>query len=363
MTDPRLPVREPRRHARDPSTHRRRTTARPSSRGRSRRRTRRLLVTTTVFVALVAAGAAFAYQNLNGNIDSQDIDGQLNAGSRPDRQAPGAVNVLLLGSDSRSGANSEYGRDEGGARSDTAMVVHLADGRRSASVISLPRDTLIDRPACATGSGVVPAAQSVMFNSAFSVGGMACSVATVEQLSGLRIDHVVEIDFTGFKKMINTLGGVRVNVPQDIDDPDSRTHLRKGWQRLNGEQALGLVRTRHGIGDGSDLGRIKLQQTFMKALIGQIRSTDLLTNPVRLYRLLDDLTSAITTDKGLGSLSSLTSFARSLDGLDADQVEFRTLPVAPAPHDPNRVVPEEPKANAIWKALIEDRPLPGGEQS
>ncbi|MPY41669.1 LytR family transcriptional regulator [Streptomyces phyllanthi] len=266
--------------------------------------------------------------------------------------------VLLLGSDSRSGANRAYGRDEGNARSDTAMVVHIAKGRRDASVISIPRDTLVDRPACPTKSSVVPAARAVMFNSAYEAGGVTCTVATVELLSGLRMDHVVEIDFTGFKKLVDTLGGVRVDVPQDIRDPYSHARLSKGTQRLNGEQALGLVRTRHGVGDGSDLGRIKLQQTFMKALITQIRSTDLLTDPVLLYQLLDDLTSALTTDKGLGSLSALTSFARSVDGLDADQVDFRTLPVAPAPQDPNRVVPQQPQAKAVWQALSADRPLP-----
>lgn len=319
---------------------------------------RRLVLTATALMTLLGAGAAYAYVNLNGNIASQDVDGQLSAGSRPERIAAGALNVLLLGSDSRSGANQAYGRDEGGARSDTAMVVHLADGRKSASVISIPRDTLVDRPACTTRSGAVPAARSVMFNSAYSAGGLSCSVATVEHLSRLRIDHVVEIDFTGFKKLIDTLGGVKVDVPQDIDDPYSHAHLSKGSQRLTGEQSLGLVRTRHGVGDGSDLGRIKLQQTFMKALISQVGSTDLLADPVKLYRLLDDATSTITTDKGLGSLASLTSFARSLGGLDAGRVDFRTLPVAPAPQDPNRVVPADGQADAVWKALREDRPLP-----
>ncbi|MFE0255110.1 LCP family protein [Streptomyces sp. NPDC059010] len=352
MTDPRLPARESRRLV---------------SPGGSRRRTRRLLVAAAVLLTLSGVAAALVYRDLNGNIDSQDIDGQLDAKARPERTVQGAVNMLLLGSDSRSGANRSYGADEGGARSDTAMVVHISDGRRDASVISIPRDTLVDRPACTTVSGGVPAAKSVMFNTAFERGGMACSVATVEKLSGLRIDHVLEIDFTGFKKLIDTLGGVRVDVPQDIDDRDSHAHLSKGPQLLNGEQALGLVRTRHGIGDGSDLGRIKLQQTFMKALVDQVHSTDLLTDPVRLYRLLDDVTSALTTDKGLGSLTSLTSFVRSLNGLDADRVDFRTLPVAPAPQDPNRVVPEEPQADAVWKALTEDRPLParseGGERS
>ncbi|MFG2556250.1 LCP family protein [Streptomyces sp. NPDC048581] len=346
MTDPRLAVREPRRH----------------------RGTRRLMLMATVFLTFLGAGGALAYQDLNDNIASQDVDGQLNADARPERKAPGALNVLLLGSDSRSGANHVYGRDEGSARSDTAMVVHMADGRRDASVISIPRDTLVDRPACPTKSSVAPAARAVMFNSAYETGGMTCAVATVERLSGLRMDHVVEIDFTGFKKLVDTLGGVRVNVPQDIRDPYSHAHLAKGTQRLNGEQALGLVRTRHGIGDGSDLGRIRLQQTFMKALITQIRSADLLTDPVRLYRLLDGLTSALTTDKALGSLSALTSFARSLDGLDAGRVDFRTLPVAPAPQDPDRVVPRQPQANAVWRALRADRPLParseeGGGQS
>ncbi|WP_431952025.1 LCP family protein [Actinacidiphila sp. bgisy167] len=358
MTDQRLPVPEPDRHGNRLSGHRRRAARARAAVPSTRSRARRPLVTAAVVLAVLGTGSAVAYRNLDGNIASQDVDGQLDAKARPERTSAGALNVLLLGSDSRSGANRAYGRDAGGARSDTAMVVHVAKNHRSASVISIPRDTLVDRPSCPTDSGDAPAARSVMFNSAYTTGGMACSVATVEELSGLRIDHVAEIDFSGFTKLIDTLGGVRVDVPQNIDDHYSHAHLSKGAQRLDGEQALGLVRTRHGVGDGSDLGRIELQQIFMKALIGQLRSAGLLTDPVRLYRLLDDVTSAITTDSGLGSLASLTSLAHSLGALDPDAVDFRTLPVVPAPQDPNRVVPAAAQADAVWKALRDDRPLP-----
>ncbi|MBC9724792.1 LCP family protein [Streptomyces sp. TRM68367] len=128
------------------------------------------------------------------------------------------------------------------------------------------------------------------------------------------------------------LGGVRVNVPQNIDDPDSHAHLSKGWQRLNGEQALGLVRTRHGIGDGSDLGRIELQRTFMKALLTQIRSTDVLTDPVHSYQLLDDVTSAITTDK-----ASPSSWRRR--SRPSSRWRWSTSPVRTAPAPTSAATP------------------------
>ncbi len=232
------------------------------------------------------------------------------------------------------------------------MVVHLNSDRTKATVVSIPRDTLVTRPSCpAPSGGTLPAAYNAMFNSAYSVGGPVCAVKTVEQLTGVRMDHYIEIDFSGFARLVDALGGVTVTTAQDIDDDRSHLHLAAGTHRLDGTQALAFARTRHGIGDGSDLGRIKLQQQLVKALLKEVEETDLLTGAAGLYEVADAVTGSLTTDTGLDSLSELRSLAQSLRGVPADGLETITMPVAAAPSDPNRVVALEPAAGRLWASL------------
>jgi LCP family protein required for cell wall assembly len=190
-----------------------------------------------------------------------------------------------------------------------------------------------------------------MFNSAYAVGGPVCAVKTVESITHLRMDHYLEIDFSGFAKLVDALGGVDVTVPQDIDDDQSHLHVKAGPHHLDGKQALALARTRHGIGDGSDLGRIGLQQMLVKDLLEQMSSTRLLTDPARLYRVADAVTSGLTTDTGLDSLSELMRLGQSLKGLSADRVRTVMMPVVTAPSDHNRVIAEEPAARELWASL------------
>jgi LCP family protein required for cell wall assembly len=197
-----------------------------------------------------------------------------------------------------------------------------------------------------------------MFNSAYSTGGAACAVKTVETLTGIRMDHYLEVDFAGFQKLIDKLGGVSITTTKDIDDPDSHLKLKAGPHRLNGEQALGLVRTRHGVGDGSDLGRIQLQQAFVKALVDQVKHIGVFTNPKKLYDLADTATKAVTTDSDLGSVNSLMSFAGGLKGIGASDMHMVTMPVQYDPADPNRVIVAQAKAQQVWTALKNDRPIP-----
>ncbi|MEU1514064.1 LCP family protein [Streptomyces sp. NPDC005811] len=312
--------------------------------------------------------AGWAYWHLNDNIRSVDIDQAL-GDNRPAKSVTTptasasasasplpteAINILVLGSDSRSGEENQElgGGDSSGARSDTAMVVHIDAGRTSATVVSIPRDTLVTRPSCPLSSGGTSAvAYGVMFNSAYSLGGPVCAVKTVESITNVRMDHYIEVDFSGFAKLVNALGGVTVTTDEDIDDDDSHLHLAAGTHHLNGKQALALARTRHGIGDGSDLGRIGLQQKLVKALLEQIASTNLLTSPTELYGVADAITGSLTTDTGLNSLSELTELGQSLKGLTADEVKTLTMPVVTAPSDPNRVIAEEPAASKLWKSL------------
>ncbi len=309
-------------------------------------------------VVVGGGGLGYAYFQLDGNLKAVDINNALGK-NRPQNVDNGSEDILVLGSDSRSGANQQYGADQGGARSDTAMVVHVNKGHKSASVVSIPRDTLVARPGCRSDeSGAdVAGEQRAMFNTAYEVGGPACAVKTVESMSGIRMDHYVEVDFTGFKKLIDKLGGVEITTKKAINDPKSHLSLEPGTHTLDGEESLGLVRTRHSVGDGSDLGRIQLQQAFIKALMVQAKSVGVL-NGTKLYGLADTATKAITTDSDLGSVKKLAGFANGLKGLGAQNVHMVTLPVEYDPADPNRVIPQEKAGQQVWTALGHDLPIP-----
>ncbi|MFF4762440.1 LCP family protein [Streptomyces sp. NPDC001292] len=311
-------------------------------------------------VVLGGAGAGFLYFKLNGNLRTIDINQAL-GGHRPTKADNGSENILVLGSDTRAGGNRKLGggTDDGSARSDTAMIVHVDQGHKRAGVVSIPRDTLVDRPECTDAKGGThAAAHDAMFNESYSTGGAACAVKTVESMTGLRMDHYLEVDFSGFRKLVDELGGVRVTTTRNIDDPRSHLDLKAGTHTLDGQQALGLVRTRHGVGDGSDLGRIQLQQAFVKALADQVKHLGVLTNPKKLYDLADTATKTVTADSDLGSVNSLIAFADGLKGISSSRMTMVTMPVRYDPADPNRVLLEKAKAAQIWNALRNDKPIP-----
>ncbi|MFD7320034.1 LCP family protein [Streptomyces sp. NPDC059875] len=311
-----------------------------------------------VLVVVGGSGLGYVYVKLNGNLKSVDINAQLGT-DRPENVDNGSMDILVLGSDSRSGDNGAYGTDEGGARSDTAMIVHVYEGHKKAGVVSVPRDTLVDRPACTDGQGTAVAGEKrAMFNTAYEVGGPACAVKTVESMSGIRMDHYIEVDFTGFKKLIDKLGGVDITTTKAIKDSKSHLDLAPGTHTLDGEQSLGLVRTRKSVGDGSDLGRIQLQQAFMKAFIDQVKNVGVFSNPKKLLDVADTATKAITPDSELDSVNELMTFAKGLSGLGAEDVHMITMPVEYDPADPNRVIPLEAQSRQVWQALKNDKPIP-----
>lgn len=335
-------------------------TTRSARRGGTRTALRVTAWSAAGVLLLGGVGIGYLYVSLNGNIRSVDLD-QLLGTDRPKKIDNGSENILVLGSDTRSGANKKLGGgvDDGTGRSDTAMIVHLYKGHQRAGVVSIPRDTLIDRPACTDAQGVThPAAPGSMFNEAYSVGGAACAVKTVESITGIRMDHYLEADFAGFEKLIDTVGGVQVTTTKDIDDKSSHLDLKAGTHTLGGQQALGLVRTRHGVGDGSDLGRIQLQQAFFKALVSQVGHIGVLTSPAKLYELADTATRSVTTDSDLASVKDLATFAEGLKGIDSAQLNMVTMPVQYDTADPNRVLPDEAKAQLVWAALNHDQPIP-----
>lgn len=336
-----------------------RTTGSRLRKPRARRRVTIVAAWAAAALVLIGgSGLGYAYFKLNGNIEGVDINARLGT-DRPVNVDNGSMDILVLGSDSRSGANSSYGTDQGGARSDTAMIVHVDEGHKSASVVSVPRDTIVERPDCEDDDGAaVDGERRAMFNTAYEVGGPACAVKTVEKMSGIRMDHYIEVDFTGFTKLIDDLGGVKITTTEAIDDSKSGLKLEPGTHTLDGEQALGLVRTRKSVGDGSDLGRIQLQQAFIKALITQVKDIGLLSSPKKLYDIGNTATRAITPDSELDSVKELAGFAGGLKSLGAEDVNMITLPVEYDPADPNRVVPLQKASEQVWTALRADRPIP-----
>ncbi|MEO6885053.1 MAG: LCP family protein [Jatrophihabitantaceae bacterium] len=265
----------------------------------------------------------------------------------------------MLGSDSRAGADASFG-NVAGARSDTAMIVHLSPDHQKATIISIPRDSWVDIPACKASDGSTIAEHTDMFNSAFSIGGPTCAIATVQKLTGIAITHFVEIDFSGFEAMVQAIGTVSVCSPEAVDDPGSGLILHVGNNSLNGVQALAYVRARETLGDGSDLGRIKRQQMFLGAVLRQAMTGSVLGNPAKLTSFLDAATKAITIDTGT-TFADLRELASSLQGLDPSRVSFYTAPIANPDYSPpdtdmtGRVLLDTAKGRILYDSLINDQ--------
>ncbi|GAA4057209.1 LCP family protein [Nonomuraea soli] len=247
-----------------------------------------------------------------------------------------AMNVLLVGSDTREGPeNARYGpalsRTDAGGRSDTLLVAHIPADRTRISVVNIPRDSLVELPRCGGG-------RLGMINSAYNAGGVACARETVEKLTGLRVDHTVEIDFAGLKGVVDALGGVEFTVPEDISDRQAKLELKKGRQVLNGEQALGWLRLRH-LGDGTDLARIKRQQALMAAMVGQVKRS--LDDPAKIKRFLDSAVRMVRTDLDPSVLYTVAG----------SEVKFLSVPVGPHSEDPNRLRWLQPDAQKLFDKL------------
>lgn len=307
---------------------------------------------------VLAGSATLAADRLADNLTGIDISHQV--GDRAETQVTetGPLTVLLMGSDARSGkGNTGYGSFDG-ARSDTTMLVHIYPDRDSALVLSIPRDTVTDLPSCKDASGATLPPVRDRFNSAFDRGGPGCTVKAVEKLTGLTVDHFVVLDFNGFKKTIDALGGVEVCLERAVSDPRSGLDLPAGYSRVSGEDALSFVRARHNIGDGSDISRIDRQQLFLSSLIREVSSSGLLADPLRLWRVLDSSSRSLATDEALTDSSAIIDLGTSLAGLHPDDITFVTLPWIWNPDDPNTVVVDKARAKPILTAMRTDTPWP-----
>lgn len=322
-------------------------------------------------LAVTAAGAGgVLWLHLQGNITAKSVKGLVDRNGDAPLRAVGkdgstevtdtsALNILVMGSDTRKG-NPTEGKDVYGApRSDTTILIHLAEGRKSAVGVSIPRDSIVDLPDCVREDGTaVPARPRTMFNVAFG-DGPACTIRAVEQLTQIHVDHYVVVDFRGFKGMVDALGGVKVCLPEAVHDANAHLDLPAGEQTIKGAKALGYVRVRDTIGDGSDLGRIDRQQTFLSSMIQKATSAGTLTNPIRLVGFLDAATKSLTTDPELANLNTMRKLAQSVQAMRTSNITFLTIPNEAYPSDKNRVQWRQPAAEDVWAAIRDDTPVPG----
>jgi LCP family protein required for cell wall assembly len=305
----------------------------------------------TALAVLISLAGYGIYLKLDSNLSVVNPFAGLR--HRPPASPPGVLNILILGSQTRDGQGPGFGYDPDTNLSDNLLLVHLDATHTHATVVSIPRDTMVYEPACRSrfGGGIVPAQQQAIIDGAMNLGGPSCAVATVEHLTDIRMDHFIEFTFNSFRTMVDTLGGVEVCLPQAVNDPYSNLHLGAGRHLITGNQALAFVRTRHGVGDGTDLGRIELQQEFFSSLIQKIESQGTLDNPVQLYDIANTATQSVTVDPGLGSISRLLSLAATLRHLHTKNVTFVTMPTVLDPANTDRLLPEEPEDDMLWQMV------------
>ncbi|WP_300677797.1 LCP family protein [Nocardioides sp.] len=348
---------------RDPRVERRSSSRAGSRRAHSAKRhtVGKVLLSTLLTLALVSAmSVAFFYRHLNGNLNTVDISGDI---LEPKPTVPadvgptGALNILVMGSDTRDCAGCNIDGIPGGDGADTTILVHLSADRKTAYGISIPRDSLVDRPECKDKkdkSIIHPAATNVMWNAAYSIGGEACTVAQFMHDTGIPVDHYVTVNFGSFKNMVDAIGGVEVCVPKDIHSEQYGIFIKAGTRKIQGKAALAYVRVRHGIGDGSDIGRVKRQQAFIGAMVSQVLSADTLANPIKVTKFLDAATKSLTLDM---NLTDLVKLALQFKNVGAGGIKFITIPNGPAPSDPNRVAWTS-EADVVWKRILHDKTLP-----
>jgi LCP family protein required for cell wall assembly len=308
----------------------------------------RLIVAITSGVILLIASVAgifgFAARNLAGNIKALEVI----SSPKPVAET-GPLNILLMGTDTRTdqgggfGSEVEYG---GTGRSDTTILIHLSNDRKSAIAVSIPRDSVVNIPACTKEDGTTVAERTDLFNSAFASAGPACTVKTLETLTGVTINHAVIVDFIGFSNVVDALGGIKVCLTEAIDEPvenGAGIQLPAGVQVVDGKNALGLMRARYSLADGSD----------------QITDMNLITDLPALYKVLNAATSSLRMDPGLSDLDSLVTLSTSLSSMGSQNVSFLTVPYELTP-DGNRVQWTE-SANQLWSAIINDTGWPPSE--
>ncbi|TFC49574.1 LytR family transcriptional regulator [Cryobacterium sp. TMT1-21] len=268
----------------------------------------------------------------------------------------GGVNLLIVGSDSRKGQDARFGpEDSTGDLNDVTMLLHISADHSNASVISFPRDMYVPIPECPNpDGGTFDSMGSQKINTTLTYGGLACTVLTVEQLTGLNIPYAAEVQFSGVMAMSTAVGGVPVCVAEDIEDEYTGTFLKAGMHTLEGVDALQFLRTRHGVGDGSDLTRISNQQVFMSSLVRTIKSASTLSDPLKVYSLAKAVTANMTLSTNLNDVSTLASIAVALKDIDLNKVVFVQVPTGTVD---GGVIPLQSDFDNLFEAVAADKPI------
>ena len=334
-------------------------------------------------VLFVASTGGFLYARLTAQFADRvvDINAYVSDGQNkatPDSFEGRAVNILVVGTDSRNGASGNIGAgDEDevpGLRNDSTMVIHVSADRSRVQVVSIPRDTLVDIPSCKHRDGSTSDPMSnEMFNNAMFYGadggntdediapGIACVKATVEKMSGMPIDAFMVVNFAGFINMIDALGGIWFNIPERIEDESASLFIDAGCWKLDGTQSLAYMRSRKGQGDGSDISRIGRQQQLISAMLREIQSKDYVTDSGALLTFLQAAIASVNVSSNLGDArADLTLLLNVLSKTERANIQFVTMPVEEPSWDPNRRIASEPMARNVWNALKNDQGLPVG---
>ncbi|MEW2046375.1 LCP family protein [Streptomyces sp. NPDC005476] len=313
------------------------------------------------FVLVGTAGAAYLYiEHLNGNITSVSDDGASTGGFSKDK----AINLLVIGTDKRTGSGNEgYGDSGSVGHADTTILLHVSKDRTNATALSIPRDLIVNVPDCRTeqedgSSKVIPGTDNVRFNTSLGQDGRtpSCTVRTVTELTGIQADNFMVADFNAVKTLTTAVGGVEVCLGKDIDDEDSHLKLSKGTHTIEGEQALAFVRTRHSVGFGGDLSRIALQQQFLSALMRKLKSNDTLTSPTKMLKLAEAGTKALTVDSKLDEIDKLKDLGLELGKLNVKNLTFTTVPVVDNPAEKVKatVVVNTSTAPTVFQMIKDD---------
>ncbi|MEU2492337.1 LCP family protein [Streptomyces sp. NPDC007883] len=342
---------------------------------RGRRRTLRWVASVLSLLILGTAGAGYLYyEHLNANIKTDDLN--LGKNGMADHKANAAgqtpLNILLIGSDARdSAANKALGgaRDsfDGPPLADVQMLVHLSADRSNMSVISMPRDTVLKIPECTDRNGkVFKATGWTLTNESLQRGGPGCTVATWYKLTGITIDHFMQVDFAGVVSMADAIGGVPVCVRQNVHSRNSTGQgsglkLKAGTTSVKGEQALQWLRTRYGFKDGTDLARTEAQHMYMNSMVRELRKSTKLTDPAKLRNLAEAATSALTVDAGLDTVAKLYDLAEEFKQVPTERITMTTMPnfYTQRPRFAGKVEPLQPDAEQVFRMVREDIPLDG----
>lgn len=346
-----------------------------SGSGRAPRPKRRILRWSATVLSVLILGTAGAgylwYRHLNNNLETDDLTLGEHRAPEPTPNAAGQtpLNILLIGSDAR---DSKENQKLGGAKetfggtplADVQMLLHLSADRTNMSVISMPRDTLLDIPKCTDpddGKVYEASTQRTMTNQTLGRGGPGCTVATWEKLTNIHIDHFMEVDFAGVVSMADAIGGVPVCVDANIYSRDSQGHgsglkLKKGTTAIKGEQALQWLRTRYGFDGGTDISRAKAQHMYMNSLVRELRNNANLSSPNKLRRLAETATDALKVDDGLGTVKKLYDLSNELKKVSPDRTTMTTMPYE---YVGARVIPKPGDAEQLFRLVRDDIPLDG----